>query len=113
MSNDAGNWGVEGCWELGESNDAGNWGVEGLLGIGGVEGCWELGSRMMLELGVSNCWELGVSNSNDGGSRMMLGIGGESNDAGNWGSRGMLGIGESNDAGNWGSRMMLGIGGVE
>ena len=24
----------------------------------------------------------------------------------------MLGIGESNDAGNWGSRMMLGIGGV-
>ena len=31
-SRDAGNWGVEGCWELGESNDAGNWGVEGVLG---------------------------------------------------------------------------------
>ena len=53
----------------------------------------------------------------------MLGIG-ESNDAGNWGSRMMLGmgsrmmlgIGESRDAGNWGSRMMLGmlgIGGVK
>ena len=27
---------------IGESNDAGNW---------GVEGCWELGSRMMLGIG--------------------------------------------------------------